>query len=57
MRLANEAAIVFAREGERWVGTLLTGDATLSMPEIGIEVPLAEFHEGLSFTADQQPTA
>jgi Uma2 family endonuclease len=44
------AATVFAREGERWVGTLLRGDAILSMPEIGIEVPLAEFYEGLVFT-------
>jgi Uma2 family endonuclease len=43
------AATVFAREGERWVGTLLKGDAVLSMPEIGIEIPLAEFYEGLEF--------
>jgi Uma2 family endonuclease len=46
------AATVFAREGERWVGTLLKGDAFLSMPEIGIEVPLAEFYEGLEFAGN-----
>ncbi len=44
------AATVFAREAERWVGTLLKGEANLSMPEIGIEVPLAEFYQGLDFT-------
>jgi Uma2 family endonuclease len=46
----SQAATVFAREGERWVGSLLTGDAVLSMPEIGIEVALAELYEGLDLT-------
>jgi Uma2 family endonuclease len=45
------AAPVFAREGERWAGTLLTGNAILAMPEIGIEVPLAEFYQVLDFTS------
>ena len=52
----SQAATVFAREGERWVGSLLTGDAMLSMPEIGIEVPLAELYEGLDFTQPQNET-
>jgi Uma2 family endonuclease len=47
---AEPAAMVFAREGERWVGTLHKGAAILAMPEIGIEIPLAEFYEGLAFT-------
>jgi Uma2 family endonuclease len=51
------AATVFAREGERWIGTVIKGGATLSMPEIGIEVPLAEFYEGLSFPPDEQSGA
>ena len=38
----EQGAMVFAREGERWVGTIHVGDAILTMPEIGIEVPLAE---------------
>jgi Uma2 family endonuclease len=46
----SQAATVFAREGERWVGSLLTGDAVLSMPEIGVEVALAELYEGLDLT-------
>ena len=51
------AATVFAREGERWVGTLLKGDALLSMPEIGVEVPLSEFYLGLDFTENTSPVA
>jgi hypothetical protein len=46
----SQAATVFAREGERWVGSLLTGDVVLSMPEIGIEVPLTELYDGLDLT-------
>jgi len=53
----EQAATVFAREGERWVGTLTKGDAVLSMPEIDIEVPLAEFYEGLEFPDSEQPAA
>jgi Uma2 family endonuclease len=51
------AATIFAREGDRWVGTLLHRDTVLAMPEIGIEVPLAEFYEGLDFTKGAQPAA
>ena len=46
----SQAATVFAREGDRWVGSLLTGDAVLAMPEIGIELPLAELYEGLDLS-------
>ena len=38
------AATVFARAGEDWVGHVLTGDETLRMPEIGIELPLSELY-------------
>jgi Uma2 family endonuclease len=41
------AATVFAREGERWVGSLLTGTQVLALPEIGVEVPLAEIYAGV----------
>jgi Uma2 family endonuclease len=53
------AATVFTLEGDRWVGTPLKGDAVLSMPEIDIDidVPLAEFYEGLDFAAGEQPAA
>ena len=47
------AATVFERIGDDWVGHILAADAILHMPEIGIEVPLAEFYEGLDLS--QQP--
>ena len=40
-------ATVFARTGAEWIGRLLLADAVLHMPEIGTEVPLAEFYTGL----------
>ena len=43
------AATVFERSGDDWVGHLLTGDAILRMPEIGLEVPLTELYEGIEF--------
>ncbi len=36
------AATVFARSGDQWLGTVITGEATLAMPEIGVELPLSE---------------
>ncbi len=38
---------MFERMGDDWVGHLLTADSILRMPEIGIEVPLVEFYEGV----------
>lgn len=43
---AAMAATVFARAGEHWIGHLLTGAAMLAMPEIGVELPLADFYAG-----------
>ena len=43
-------AVVFERAGEDWVGHVVAGDAVLRLPEIGIELPLSELYEGLSFT-------
>ena len=44
------AATVFDRGGGDWAGHLLPGEATLAMPEIGIELPLAELYQGIDFT-------
>lgn len=41
------AATVFAREGERWVGTLLGADATLALPEAAVELPLRDVYAGI----------
>jgi Uma2 family endonuclease len=41
------AATVFARSGESWTGTVTSGEAVLAMPEIGVELPLAELYVGV----------
>jgi hypothetical protein len=42
-------AQVLARDGDRWIATAVTGGDTLAMPEIGIDVPLDDFYQGLDF--------
>jgi Uma2 family endonuclease len=42
-------ALAFSRAGDDWVGHVLKEGGVLHMPEIGIEVPLAELYEGLDF--------
>ena len=48
---------MFERVGADWVGRMLAADATLRMPEIGVEVPLREFYEGLDFTLEDDATS
>jgi Uma2 family endonuclease len=45
------AATMFERIDDDWVGHVLTKNAILRMPEIGIEVPLAELYDGLDLPA------
>ncbi len=45
-------ATVFAREGDDWVGRTLGEGDTLALPEVGIELPLNELYEGLSYEAE-----
>jgi hypothetical protein len=45
----RQGAIVFTRAGDDSVGHVVSGDAMLAMPEIGIDLPLAELYEGVSF--------
>jgi hypothetical protein len=45
----QRAATVFARAGDDWVGHVMSGEVLLAMPEIGVEVPLAELYEGVAF--------
>lgn len=49
------AATVFAREGEDWVGRLVGEAGVLAMPEIGVELPLAECYAGIAFPERQAP--
>lgn len=47
------AATVFAREGERWTGSVLAGaDAVLAMPEIGVDLRLSEVFRNLDLPAE-----
>ena len=50
LQQTKPAAVVFSRKGEDWVTDLLTGvDAVLRMPEIGLDIRLAEIYTGLAF--------
>ncbi len=42
---------MFERIGGDWVGHVLGADTLLRMPEIGIEVPIAELYEGMDMAA------
>jgi Uma2 family endonuclease len=42
-------ATVFSRERGDWVGHVLAGDSVLALPELGIELNLAELYEGVTF--------
>ncbi len=44
---AQIAGTMFERIGDDWVGHLLGATSVLAMPEIGIELPLAELYDGL----------
>jgi Uma2 family endonuclease len=49
---------MFERVATDWVGHLLGADSVLHMPEIGIELPLAELYDGVDVTpAETGPTA
>jgi Uma2 family endonuclease len=37
----------FARIEDNWIGTVILGEATLEMPELGVIVALAEFYQGV----------
>ena len=49
------AAVVFARKGEDWVSEVVTDEGVLRMPEIGIEVPLAELYADIDLS-EEAPT-
>ena len=38
---------MFERMGDDWVGQLLVSDSLIRMPELGIDVPIVEFYEGV----------
>jgi Uma2 family endonuclease len=48
------AAVVSARTGEDWISEVVTDKGVLRMPEIGIEVPLAELYADIDLTTDTE---
>jgi Uma2 family endonuclease len=52
------AAIIFSRRSGEWATDLVAGDnAVLQMPEIGIEIPLAEVYADVAFVPGDDDTA
>ena len=47
------SATVYARSGETWTHEILIAESVLALPEIGVELPLAELYEGVVFEAKQ----
>ena len=47
------SATVYARSGETWTHEILIADSVLTLPEIGVELPLAELYEGVVFETEQ----
>ncbi len=45
LELARAAATVFSRCNGEWTGWLLLQDELLSLPEIGLKIPLAELYD------------
>ncbi len=45
------AATVLERSGENWISSLLGATDTLLLPDLGIEIPLAELYEGLDLSS------
>ena len=48
-------ATVYARAGDVWTHDILVADSILALPEIGVELPLAELYQGIAF--DEEPEA
>jgi Uma2 family endonuclease len=48
------SATVYARSGETWTHEILIADSILALPEIEVELPLAELYEGIVFEAQDQ---
>ena len=47
-------AVVYARSGDAWTHEILVADSILALPEIEVELPLAELYEGIVFEAQDQ---
>jgi Uma2 family endonuclease len=60
LQQTHAGATVFSRKGEDWVADLVSGaDGVLRLPEIGIEIPMAELYADvpLQSGSDSEPVA
>jgi Uma2 family endonuclease len=48
-------ATVYARSRDSWTHDILIAGSVLALPEIGVELPLAELYEGLAFEDEPEP--
>ncbi len=48
---------MFERAGDDWIGHLLQPDSVLRMPEIGVEVPIAELYEDIALIGASAETS
>jgi Uma2 family endonuclease len=48
-------ATVYTRSRESWTHDILIADSVLALPEIGVELSLAELYEGLAFEDEPDP--
>ncbi len=47
-------AVAYARDRRGWTHEILIADSLLTLPEIGVELPLAELYEGIVFETQGQ---
>jgi Uma2 family endonuclease len=50
----RQAATIFQRQGDDWVGHIVSGDVDLPMPEIGITLPLSELYLDVDLPPDPE---
>jgi len=57
LQQTSDSAIVFARAQPDWTSAIASGpNAALHLPEVGIDVPLAEIYANIDFGAGQADT-
>ena len=52
LQQTHPGATVFSRKGADWVATTVQADGTLCLPEIGLDIPLAELYADLGLEPD-----
>ena len=54
LQQTHAGAIVFTRKGEDWVTEIVNDKGVLHMPEIGIEILMAELYADIDLTTEQE---